>query len=392
MQDSRISSAFRPRHLMVSAGLMGLAACGGNGSGGSYGDSTGSAGGGYGGAPGAPASTYAVTALVSNGVVAAKTTDPDLRNPWGLVFAPNDVVWTANNASQTSTLYDGNGQKNALTVALPGGGRGAANPTGVVSNGGSQFVIKANGHTAPALFIYAGEGGTLSGWADSVDPQHAITTFDDAAGGAVYKGLAIATDGSGAAHLYAADFHNGRIDAFDDEFAREALPATAFVDPTLPAGYAPFNVQALTVGGQTSLFVAYAQQQARDNDDNAAGAGLGLLDVFDLDGNLKSHLIAAGGKLNAPWGLAMAPAQFGAFGSDLLVGNFGDGLINAFDPASGAFKGTLADASGQPLAIPGLWGLAFGNDSNNQPATTLFYTAGPDQEVDGIYGRIDAGN
>lgn len=391
MQTLRTSGSIH--HWLAGGCLLGLVACGGNGSSGSGNGGGGTAGGGgYGGAPGSAAGTFAVTALVSNGAVAAKTTDADLRNPWGLVFAPGDVVWTANNASQTSTLYDGNGAKNALTVSIPSGAHGAANPTGVVFNSGKEFVIQANGHSAPALFIYAGEGGTLAGWADTVDAQHAITTFDDAAGGAVYKGLAIATDANGAARLYAADFHNGKIDTFDGTFTRVTLPATAFFDPTLPVDYAPFNVQALVFDGETAIYVAYAQQQAPDNHDNASGAGLGLVDVYDLEGNLKSHLIAAGGKLNAPWGLAVAPAQFGAFGGDLLVGNFGDGLINAFDPASGALKGTLTDGTGQAIAIGGLWGLAFGNDSNNQPATTLFYTAGPDQEADGLYGRIDAKN
>lgn len=337
---------------------------------------------------GTSGSAYTMTVLVSNGVVAAKTIDVNLVNPWGIVFGPDKPVWTANNRSQTSTLYDGTGTKESPTVTIPAGDSGPASPTGIVFNDSSGFVI-SNGHTsAPAQFIFCGEGGTISGWADTVDSQRALTAYDDGAGLAVYKGLALAADSSGALHLYATDVKNYKIDEFDSSFKKVTLTATAFVDPTLPAGYAPFNIQAISVNGATLLYVAYAKPQEPDLDPTT-GAGLGIVDVFDTQGTFEQHLINPGGKLNAPWGLALAPANFGAFSGDLLVGNVGDGRINAYDPTTGAFKGSLSDANGQPIVNLGLWGIAFGNGADNQPTTTLFFAAGPDNEVDGVYGRID---
>jgi uncharacterized protein (TIGR03118 family) len=211
---------------------------------------------------------------------------------------------------------------------------------------------------------------------------NAILVVDGAGQGKVYKGLAIATV-AGAPQLYAADFHNGVVDVFDANFA-PVVRAGAFSDSNLPAGYAPFGVQA--IGNQ--IFVSYAMQDASAHDD-VAGAGLGAVDVFDTAGNLVKRLIAPGGKLNAPWGMAMAPANFGTFSNDLLVGNFGDGKINAYDPVTGAFLGTLTDPTGTVIAIDGLWGIAFGNGINAQPTNTLFYAAGPADEKNGVYGRID---
>jgi hypothetical protein len=230
----------------------------------------------------------------------------------------------------------------------------------------------------------------LTGWAQSVDVHNAIIAYDDGTGGAVYKGLAIAADSSGANRLYATDFHNNKIDVFDGGF-HKVTASGGFTDSALPAGYAPFGIQALSVGGQTLLYVAYAQPKAPENHDNVNGAGLGIVDVFDTQGTLKTHLIAAGGKLNAPWGIALAPDKFGTFSNDLLVGNFGDGAINAFDPSTGAFVGTISDANGQPIVTPGLWGIAFGNGAQNQPTTTLYFAAGIADEADGLYGRIDLG-
>lgn len=374
--------------------LLILTACGGGGGGGGYGGGTtgGTGAGGYGGGGtgmGAGASAYAMTALVSNGIVSAKTKDATLVNPWGISFAPGQPVWTANNGSQTSTLYDGNGQKNGLTVALPAGENGPANPTGIVFNSGAGFVIENGNTSGPAQFIFAGEAGTIAGWADTVDLNNAITGYDDRAGGAVYKGLAIATDGTGTQHLYAADFHNAKIDEFDPSFAKMPLGASAFADPTVPPGYAPFNIQAIVIDNTTLLYVTYAKPQQPANRDPVTGSGLGIIDVFDTQGTLKTHLVASGGKLNAPWGVVLAPANFGTFSGDLLVGNFGDGWINAYDPASGTFKGTLSDANGQPIVNPGLWGISFGNGAASQPTTTLFFAAGPDNEADGVYGRVD---
>jgi len=364
-----------------------ITACGGgSGSGSSNG------GGGYGGMPPPPTqSAYTASSLVSDGAVTAATTDTNLVNPWGIVFAPGAPVWISNNGTQTSTLYDGTGVKEQLVVNIPAGTNGDADPTGIVFNGvATDFVVTEGANSAAAKFIFDGEGGTITGWSPSVDLTNAIIMYDDGAGGAVYKGLAIATDGSGAQHLYAADFHNNKVDVFDKTFAK--VTATGgFTDSTLPTGYAPFGIQALTVNNQTLIYVSYAMQKAPDNHDNTNGAGLGIVDVYDTSGTLKTHLIAAGGKLNAPWGMTLAPANFGTLSNELLVGNFGDGWINAFDPTSGAFVASLSDANGNPFAVPGLWGIAFGNGAANQPTTTLYFAAGITDEAHGEYGRIDLG-
>jgi uncharacterized protein (TIGR03118 family) len=198
----------------------------------------------------------------------------------------------------------------------------------------------------------------------------------------VYKGAAIAAQGS-SHFLYATDFHNGTVDVFDAGFNRVATTG-GFSDPGLPVGYAPFGIQAIG----NLIYVAYAKQDAQAHDD-VAGIGLGVVDVFDTSGKLMKQLVPAGGALNAPWGLAMAPANFGPFSNALLVGNFGDGRINAFDPATGAVLGFLSKADGSAIVIDGLWGIAFGNCLNNQPANTLFFAAGPGAEAHGAYGRID---
>ncbi len=347
----------------------------------------------------APTSFTATTLVTDPASTGGLTTDANLVNPWGIAFGPG-VAWVANNHSETSTLYDGNGkaQPTAAPLAVAFANSVADptvtfDPTGTVFNSTADFVVTSAGKSSAAKFLFVGEGGMIAGWSPSVDAQNAITMFADA-GGAVYKGLALANNGSGN-FLYATDFHNGKVDVFDKNFAKQVPTATsfAFTDPTLPAGYAPFGIQALGTGtgGAVQIFVSYAQQMPPDNHDNANGAGLGLVDVFDTNGNFVSHLVVAGGKLNAPWGLALAPSDFGTLSKALLVGNFGDGTINAYDPNSGAVVGTVADSTGTAFAVPGLWGIAFGNDADNQPHNTLFYAAGPNNEGNGAYGRIDAG-
>jgi uncharacterized protein (TIGR03118 family) len=242
--------------------------------------------------------------------------------------------------------------------------------------------------SAPARFVFDGEGGTLLGWAPSVDATHAIIAYDDGTGGAVYKGLAVAAD-SGANFLYATDFHNNKVDVFDKDFHKVTVSG-GFTDSTLPAGYAPFGIQALQIGSQTVIYVTYAQRDT-GSDDNVNGAGLGLVNVFDTQGTLLQHLVPVGGALNAPWGVALAPAAFGTLSNDVLIGNFGDGVINAYDPDTGAFEGSIQDSLGQPIANAGLWAIAFGNGAHNQPTTTLYFAAGIADEVDGLYGRIDLG-
>jgi uncharacterized protein (TIGR03118 family) len=344
-------------------------------------------------------SAYSATGLVADTAGGgAITTDANLVNPWGIAFGPATFSWVANNHSETSTLYDGNGKAQPaaapLIVSFAAGAGGVSfDPTGVVYNASTDFAITSGANTGVARFIFVGEGGMIAGWAPGVDATHAITTYADA-GGAVYKGLAIANNGTGN-FLYATDFHNGKVDVFDATFTRQTPSATSFsfTDPTLPAGYAPFGIQALNTGtgGATQIYVTYAQQSPPDNHDNANGAGLGLVDVFDTNGTLVKHLIPAGDRLNAPWGLARAPADFGSLSGSLLVGNFGDGKINGYDPTTGAYIGTIANAGGAALAAPGLWGIAFGNGASNQPRNTLFFAAGPNDEANGAYGRIDLG-
>ena len=345
-------------------------------------------------APSAFSATSLVADLAGGGSLAA---DANLVNPWGIAFGPTTFSWVANNHSETSTLYDGNGHAQPaagpLVVSFAASGAGTSfDPTGVVYNGSTDFSITSGAASGAARFVFVGEGGMIAGWAPGVDLTHAITTYTDV-GGAVYKGLAIANNGSGN-FLYATDFHNGKVDVFDATFTRQVPSSTSFsfTDPTLPSGYAPFGIQALPTGtnGATQIYVSYAQQNPPGND-NANGAGLGLVDVYDTNGNFVSHLVAVGGLLNAPWGMALAPADFGTLGHALLVGNFGDGRINAYNPASGAYIGTVANAAGSAFAVPGLWGIAFGNDAANQPHNTLFYAAGTNNEANGDYGRIDVG-
>jgi uncharacterized protein (TIGR03118 family) len=346
----------------------------------------------------APARTHAVTAQDSDGrgssfysvhnlvsdTLPAAHKDSDLVNAWGIAFNPTAVVWVADNGTGVSTLYDGAGVKQSLVVTIPPatGAAPPSNPTGIVFSGGSDFVVRQGAASGPARFIFATEDGTIAGWAPNVDATHAILAVPLSATGAIYKGLALA--GNGGAHfLYAADFHNGRIDVFDSTFHPATLPG-GFVDLALPRGYAPFNVQNIL----GNLYVTYAKQDA-DRHDEIAGPGFGFVDVFDANGNLIRR-VASRGRLNAPWGVALAPADFGRFSNTLLVGNFGDGRISAFDLKTGEFRGQLRTADNRALAIDGLWGLAFGNGVAGQPANALFFTAGPDEEKHGLYGRIDA--
>jgi uncharacterized protein (TIGR03118 family) len=323
--------------------------------------------------------------LVSDGSIANIAQDPLLINPWGIAFAPTSPIWTANNGSHRSTLYDGTGIAQPLIVELPAGLRGNASSTGIVFSGiPDDFIVTSGGRSAGAIFMFAGENGTISGWSPSVDGTHAITMHEDV--DAVYKGLALANNGT-ANLLYAADFHNNKVAVFDRTFAKVDV-AGGFADATLPAGFAPFGIQALAIDGQTRIVVTYAKQDLVARDE-IVGAGLGLVNVFDVDGRLVAHLVATGGELNAPWGLALAPDDFGTLSNNLLVGNFGSGVIAAYDPIDGQFFGTVNDASGSPIATPGLWGIAFGNGARNQPKSTLYFFAGINQEAGGLFGRVD---
>jgi uncharacterized protein (TIGR03118 family) len=330
-------------------------------------------------------SFYSVHALVSDGALPADHVDASLRNAWGIAFNPTAEVWVSDNKTNTSTLYDGTGAKLPLgpfpEVHLPPGTNGDASPTGIVFNASTDFNVTENGTTAPAAFIFAGENGTIIGWSPTINLGNAFVTYDDKSGGAIYKGLALAPNGQGN-FLYATDFHNAKIDVFDKTFTRVKLNG-AFSDPSIPRGYAPFGIQNI----QGDLYVTYAKQDD-DRGDDVPGPGFGFVDVFDANGNLIRR-VAARGRLNAPWGIALAPADFGKFSNRLLVSNFGDGTIDAFDPATGAFLGQLLAANGQILKIDGLWGLSFGSGLLAQPTNSLFFTSGPGQEQHGLYGRID---
>lgn len=331
---------------------------------------------------GTPApSSFTAAAVVSDGAVSAPHTDPNLKNAWGVAFNPKGFVWVADNGTNLATLYDGNGVPQSLVVTIPAGTNGNAAPTGIVFNGTQNFTVTQNGKSGVAAFIFAGEGGTIAAWAPAVGPTNAFTMYDDGAGGAVYKGLALAAN-NGSNFLYATDFHNNKIDVFDSNFAKVTMPG-GFKDSAIPTGFAPFGIQLIG----SNLFVTYAMQDA-DKHDNVSGAGLGMVDIFDTAGNLKQHF-ATGAPLNAPWGIAQAPGNFGTLSGAILIGNFGDGTINAFDASSGKSMGPLKSSNGSAIVEPGLWGIAFGNNLSNQPSNTLFFAAGPNDEANGVYGRID---
>jgi len=327
---------------------------------------------------------FTVTNLVSDQPGVAPTTDPNLVNAWGLVAGPETFWWVANNGSNTSTLYDGDGAPQPLIVKVKGA------PTGAVFNGGTGFEVTDGTTTASALFLFATESGTIRGWSPTVGTTTPPSTktekvVDRSERHAIYKGLAIGSTSDGD-RLFATDFHHARVDVFDETFQRVSTPG-AFQDPDIPAGFAPFGIQ--NINGD--LFVTYAKQDA-DREDDVAGRHLGYVDMFDTSGTLLGR-VATRGKLNAPWGLALAPDSFGEFSGDLLVGNFGNGKINAYDlSAMGgpALVGTMKDDSGNPVVIDGLWGLGFGNDGNAGPSTTLYFTAGPDDESHGLFGMIEA--
>ena len=323
--------------------------------------------------------------LVSDGFVPADNKDANLVNDWGIAFNPFGPVWVADNGTGVSTLYDGQGKMQPHVVQIPSAANagGPGNPTGIVFNASTGFMVSQGMASGASRFIFATEDGAIAGWSPNVDASHAIRVVDNStATGAVYKGLALSADGNGSL-LYAADFHNNRIDVFDSTFKPVMLTAGAFSDANIPAGFAPFGLQAIN----GDIYVSYAKQDAARHDD-VAGKGLGFINVFDPKGHLIKRLISQG-ELNAPWGMALAPAGFGKFGGRLLVGNFGDGTIHAYDLATGEFTGTLEDSGQRPIQINGLWGLAFGNGFDNQPVDTLFFAAGPGDEKHGLYGRID---
>ena len=328
---------------------------------------------------------YIVHNLVSDLAGVADHQDLNLKNGWGIVFGPTNPVWVSDNTTGVATVYDGNGNPllvgsppQPLVVTIPGGA-----PTGITFNPSAadfQIVCPAGTPASAATFLWATENGVIAAWKGSCGST-AVTIPTTATPNGVYKGIAIAGDGGTDFRLFAADLFNGKIQVFDHNFMPTTVPG-GFEDPNLPPGFAPFNILSL----QGNLYVSYAFHVAGDHDETP-GPGLGIVDAFDADGFLIER-VATGGKLNAPWGMAFAPADFGKFSGMLLVGNFGDGTINAFDTKNNTFAGQLRTGNGQVLAIDGLWGIAFGNNFRAQPANTLFFAAGPNGESDGLYGAI----
>jgi uncharacterized protein (TIGR03118 family) len=322
--------------------------------------------------------SFRETDLVSNIPGRAQHLDPNLVNPWGISAASGSPMWVSDNNAGVATLYDGagnafpppaNGGPLVVTIPKPDGTNGGA-PTGTVFNG--------NGGFKGDLFLFATEDGTIAGWNPAVSFRRArIEVNRSAVGlGAVYKGLAIGNN-----HLYASNFRFGTIEVFDSSYTMVALAGT-FSDPGIPTGFAPFNIQNLA----GVLYVTYAMQKP-DKHDDLSGPGFGFVDAYDLNGHLLRR-VASRGTLNSPWGLAIAPASFGNFHDNLLVGNFGDGRINAFDLGTSAFRGQLKSETSAPIDIPGLWGLQFGNGHFGASADTLFFAAGINDEQDGLFGSI----
>jgi uncharacterized protein (TIGR03118 family) len=349
-----------------------------------------------------------------NGIVhIAKFQDVNLKNPWGIAESTTSPFWVSDNNAGVSTLYNTQGTPQALIVSIPTPADPLGNsgtPTGAVFNttinttspGFNIEGVDSNNKPtmAPARFIFATEDGTIVGWNPGVNPKgfdpakagtYGIIAVDnstvpDAANGAVYKGLAIATDPTGATFLYATNFRSGMVEMYDSSFLAMTSPP-AFTDPNLPESYAPFNIVLITgIHGGSALFVTYAKQDAAKHDD-VAGESHGFVDVFELDGTFGQRF-AQHGQLNSPWGVALAPTGFGELGGALWIGNFGNGHINAFDPESGQFLAKVRDPKGQAIVIDGLWTIRFGNGGNGGDPNKLYFTAGPNGEQDGLFGSL----
>jgi uncharacterized protein (TIGR03118 family) len=374
------------------------------------------------------------TNLVSDLPGVAQIQDPNLVNPWGIAESSGSAFWISDNNSGLSTLYSTDAKGaisiNSLVVGIPGppsqNGHGGAPlkamdpngnagaPTGTVFNGDSKaFVLQpppgSKGTAVSAIFLFATEDGTIIGWNPGVLPAEGVVAVDNSTNptavlGAVYKGLTIANstspifagDANSTSVLYAANFRSGHVDVFDAKFGAVTLPKGAFTDPNLPKGFAPFNVQVLTVNGASEVFVTYAKQDLSKHDD-VAGKGNGFVDVFHLDGTPAGLTNAKGvvtprlitrGALDSPWGLAIAPSSFGANAGALLVGNFGDGRINIYNATTGASMGALLDPDGEPIQIDGLWALKVGNGKAGGLSDTVYFTAGIGHEQHGLFGSL----
>jgi len=331
------------------------------------------------------ADAYVVQRLVADPGSSALEHDAALVNAWGLAASPTGPWWTANEARGVSSLFAGDGNRQTLSVTVDGG------PTGIVFNGGKSFVVRDNGVSAPARFLYACEDGTIRGWSPVVPhgwSNVAVVAVDEGAKGAIFRGLALATLDDGSQRLYATDFHNDRVFVFDGRWRRIVKPG-AFVDHSIPAWYSPFGIRVIG----RHIFVTYASPAPVNGNDSPTG---GYVDEFDLDGTLVARVDRMG-PLNEPWGLALAPRGFGRFAGDLLVANFGSGRVNAYAQRGDgwSFDGQLPGRNGKPLTVVGLWGISFGNGAMAGPKNTLFFAAGPHRwlgaselSVHGLFGSI----
>ncbi|HTZ69787.1 MAG TPA: TIGR03118 family protein [Acetobacteraceae bacterium] len=324
------------------------------------------------------AGSFVQTNLTSDGSISAANTDPNLKNPWGVSYAPGGPFWVSDNATGLTTLYNSAGVPQSLVVTIPGakGSTGPSAPTGQVFNPSStDFIVKEGSNSGAAAFLFATEGGTISGWNFSVDSGNAINKVDMSASSATFKGLAYYTDAKGKNYLYAAELHGGTVDVFNGKFKM----VNSFRDTTLESVYAPFNVAVIN----GNIYVAYAWVNKQRND-VIPHPGWGVVEQVDAAGNVLAKYV--GGKLNAPWGLAIAPSGFGHFGGDLLVGNFGDGHITAFTPA--LTEVAQLKIGKKAAAIDGLWALIVGNGGSGGSASDIYFTAGPNDEANGLFGSL----
>jgi uncharacterized protein (TIGR03118 family) len=329
------------------------------------------------------APVFRLTRLVSDGSVPADFTDTNLKNPWGISFnSAANVVWIADNDTGVSSVYnpDGSAAQTGFysTIVIPSAtGSGTGSPTGQVTNTSSGFVVSSGGQSGAADYIWATEDGTIAAWNPNVNPLDATTMVNDSASNAKFFGLAQESV-HGTQYLYTADLHNDKIDVFNSSFGVVKFK-NGFSDSKIPTGYAPWNVQA--IGDE--VVVTYAKQNSGGTF-ATTGKGFGYVDIFSPKGVLMDRL-ASNGNLNAPWGVAQAPAAFGSLAGDLLVGNFGDGRVLAYNPTTNKYAGALVNTHDESIKLPGLWGLTFGDDAAT--ADTLFFTQGPTKTT-GVFGTL----
>ncbi len=329
------------------------------------------------------ANSFLVHNLVSDQAGVADHTDKNLINPWGNAFSATSPFWVGDNGTGLSTLYDGTGTPNATTIVAVPAAAGATTPgpvTGVIQNSVTTAFLVATGKQSQ--FAFCSEDGVISGWNSTVDATHAKVILDNSKNKAVYKGCAAAIPTGGTPQLYVANFNSGKVEVYDQTMT--PITTATFANTAIPAGFAPFNVE--IIAGK--VYVAYAKQDAAKQDD-VAGAGNGYVAVYDLTGASAGPTIS-GGNLNSPWGITIAPQTFGDFGGALLVGNFGDGKINAYNATTGAPLGTLNAVSGSAIVIPGLWSIHVGNTGKGVDPSGIYFTAGPGNELHGLLGSIQA--